>query len=1331
MTRADDVRSRRYALARALADTVDAEGRRTRPADALEELDRTLAEEGADPPDERIHLAAGRLLEDSDPGRALDRYLKALSGDAADESAERARRLLESPAGREKLISSVPPTTRQRVVHEAESATFTKPGFVTSLIERLTSRTRGRQPGQITLLASTLLRQSGAEEQALELLQRAYRESGSRARDVIVELADTLLGLGRIDDALALIHAEDPGGTRPQLEIVHALALLLRSDLLEAARLSERLLGADPAPPVAVAVRSLALLGLGRDDEARAALAGAGSADAPAVHLARAVICLQGRKYGAAGKASWALLNAAPNDLDALLLNAQTVVEALGAEKEDGAPADGPSDGAAAPGGDDIDAARRLLTELGAAVPGPEPSSRWWRAQVVARGGDGRFRYFRCELHASTGSGVDIDELDAVDLSEVTSLQAAAMAELRSRVLDGREDRGLAAGANDEAGRIFAGPLVDDPVRATMHARKAYERMPTTERAETYARRTLTSSYNPADPPDQRRESERAAEAVLRSLPDVDDHKLADLVNLLAWVHVRIFELDETRTPTRLSPVLPWLLTGVIAGPDDGALRAALAQQLIGVEQRAASWVFAQEALEIEPDLQYAIEAAVVAAANFDGRLETVAPLLTRHADLSEDAGWRNAVELDLYLGAGDRAELENRYEGEITDASWARRERALARAVIRGIPAARAELAAALAEATEYPPAHVDAVFLAALLGRHDDMQTHLENARDDVDTTEQGRQSAALMAEFARTRAMTPEDLFARSIEWCMCPGDLRWLENVTVPLLVAARSNAEGPPPEVVVDQHLLDARLNAVKDPQLRYIQEVGEYEPRLAPLVRLADRAATLRDVIDALGEARGSWPGELPEPVVDRIGRVVIGRAADRLPRRLLDAHLGRGPEVGEDEVRRALDGRAGASASSLLATALFAHTVSNGRAQLPEATEDQIAVAAGEVAQIATVEDYWTLEHLVDSVQADPTCPPMLRHTATAAHAQLGVALDGLLGLARSDPALEIPIVTPIVVEVGDGLLPIVDPSRDEGVFIEQLIPRMRQRIMDATGVNVPGVRMRGNPALGADEYRAQVDEVPIAVDSVALNSTWTVSGLDDGRDPPPELLDYHPTTGMPGVWMLSGPRDGTPGGEDVLTSADYLISRIETVIRNHLPRYLGVQEVSLLVDAWATGTDGDLVSSLLPDAEARVRLTWVLQALVREGVPITDSRTILTAVRQAGGIAASSQALRRAARAGLRSQLSGSRAGRKLVPVPEDHQRALVGLARNDPRESRSADPRHEFSRWLRVRIAEEGQALVLVTRDQEVRELVSALARTESRLITTMAEDELVPA
>ncbi len=470
-----------------------------------------------------------------------------------------------------------------------------------------------------------------------------------------------------------------------------------------------------------------------------------------------------------------------------------------------------------------------------------------------------------------------------------------------------------------------------------------------------------------------------------------------------------------------------------------------------------------------------------------------------------------------------------------------------------------------------------------------------------------------------------------------------------------------------------------------------------------------------------------------------RFGQPLSRRSENRSPAQLRREHelvevgLDRGKApTAESYSSRAASARQASRAEQIVRLALAgdaagAGTTFRAAAREPGAEGPLVDGIAG---RIMSVGDYWLMSSMLAEVTGDIGTPPQaLQAVVRGAQERLDDRLDQFLGLVSDSSEAFFPIVTPLVFEVSDALVPFVDSSQDGGLFLFELIPAMKNRILTGLGVPVPGVRARGSSSLRPGEFIIQVDEVPVAAGAALIGGSYAVQPLGDGGpdDPETELTDTHPLTGEPGVWQVRVARDGAiDGGTERLTPPQYLIHQIDMVFRTHLSRILGLQEVASLVEDQWTPAERDLVVSVLPDQGAVIRLTWVLQSLVDERIPITEWRAILGAIRDAGGIATPIRTLIRAARARLRGQLPGLRSGPRVLRVPAPLQEALarhLGPSRLSPDASA-----YEFHQWLRGVVTSDGPVLSLVARDENTREAIAVLARSQYELVTTFTEEEV---
>lgn len=396
-------------------------------------------------------------------------------------------------------------------------------------------------------------------------------------------------------------------------------------------------------------------------------------------------------------------------------------------------------------------------------------------------------------------------------------------------------------------------------------------------------------------------------------------------------------------------------------------------------------------------------------------------------------------------------------------------------------------------------------------------------------------------------------------------------------------------------------------------------------------------------------------------------------------------------------------------------------------------------ALVDGVTAGVGSVADFWERRTVAQRVMADLAVGSEAQEIADAIRSRLGEQLDDLLHLKTQvgDWADLLPVVRPIVLELSDDLVPIIDSRQDGERFFSELIPDMRERVARATGVSIPAVRARGNPNLGTGKFIVQVDEIP-RIEAVAEPGGYYTARPVDGDGGSREVAETHPVTGEPGRWLIEHHIGEPPadvlddaGSGTPFTPAEYLAHRIERVARAHLRRHLGREEVQTQLDGWRT-EDPVSVARALDGPVAGDRLMVLLQDLVAERVPISDWRTVLAAVETAGGIGTSLRVLHRAVRKRLRDVLPGPRSD-AIFEVPTHLQVGLSSRAGADPAfETHDGDDgaraRVELLGWVRRMVSQHGSVISLVARDAETREALAALVSTEHAVVTTFSADEV---
>jgi tetratricopeptide (TPR) repeat protein len=324
------------------------------------------------------------------------------------------------------------------------------------------------------------------------------------------------------------------------------------------------------------------------------------------------------------------------------------------------------------------------------------------------------------------------------------------------------------------------------------------------------------------------------------------------------------------------------------------------------------------------------------------------------------------------------------------------------------------------------------------------------------------------------------------------------------------------------------------------------------------------------------------------------------------------------------------------------------------------------------------------------------------------------------------------LPIVIPIVLEVGDHLVPKVDSRQDGGKFLYEDIPAIRNRIETRLGVRVPGVRARTYVGeANANNYQIMLDEVIVDLGSVQMDMCYCpvpVDMLEGIGIPTSSIIPApNPTSYEAGGWIPSHLTETVVRhGLAVWTETGFIIAHLEAILQDNLVMFLGVQEVGTLVDEWRKTPDG---ASLIPDVwnnpVSRLQFVRLLQALVKEQVPIVAWKQVLEVVRETG--LEDLVRATRAVRLRLKRQLPGNGSAFVRLEVPTEWER---WLSHENGRAIFAVSPReaHDLLAMVRGWMQSKQDSLhVLITRNPELRPFVRRLVETEFPRLAVLAQEE----
>ncbi|HEX8706055.1 MAG TPA: type III secretion system export apparatus subunit SctV, partial [Myxococcaceae bacterium] len=240
-------------------------------------------------------------------------------------------------------------------------------------------------------------------------------------------------------------------------------------------------------------------------------------------------------------------------------------------------------------------------------------------------------------------------------------------------------------------------------------------------------------------------------------------------------------------------------------------------------------------------------------------------------------------------------------------------------------------------------------------------------------------------------------------------------------------------------------------------------------------------------------------------------------------------------------------------------------------------------------------------------------------------------------------DSELFVPVVTPIVLEVSDALVPFVDSRQDNGKFLFELIPFMRDGLFVELGTRFPGVRARGNSGLPPGAYQIQINEVPVVTGQATIGHVLVNDTVDRLKLMNVQGFEaINPATRQPAAWVPEQYKDTLEAAG--LTTWDvpgYIILHLAAILRRNARDFVGVQEVQTMLDQLEKAFPA-IIKEVVPKVVNVLKLTDILQRLVEEEISTRDLRGILQSLAEYGQVEADNVMLTEHVRASLRRYIS-----------------------------------------------------------------------------------------
>ena len=202
------------------------------------------------------------------------------------------------------------------------------------------------------------------------------------------------------------------------------------------------------------------------------------------------------------------------------------------------------------------------------------------------------------------------------------------------------------------------------------------------------------------------------------------------------------------------------------------------------------------------------------------------------------------------------------------------------------------------------------------------------------------------------------------------------------------------------------------------------------------------------------------------------------------------------------------------------------------------------------------------------------------------------------------------LPPLDTLAIEVGYGLIPLVDAEQD-GELLDR-IKSIRRQVAYEMGIIVPPVHIQDNMQLKPGEYSILLKGNEIARGELMTNHYLAMNpgAVDEEIDGIPT---HEPTYGLPALWIKENAKENALAkGYTVVDLAAVMTTHLSEIVKRHGPEFLGRQEVQQLLDN-LKDTHPKVVEELVPNYLSLGGVVKVLQNLLREQVSIRDLLLIL----------------------------------------------------------------------------------------------------------------------
>ena len=199
------------------------------------------------------------------------------------------------------------------------------------------------------------------------------------------------------------------------------------------------------------------------------------------------------------------------------------------------------------------------------------------------------------------------------------------------------------------------------------------------------------------------------------------------------------------------------------------------------------------------------------------------------------------------------------------------------------------------------------------------------------------------------------------------------------------------------------------------------------------------------------------------------------------------------------------------------------------------------------------------------------------------------------------------------IGLEVGYRLIPMVD--RRQGGQLLSRVKGVRKKLTQELGFLLPPVHIRDNLDLEPNSYRIVIKDATVARSTVQVDAELAINpGQVFGELPGNKSTD--PVFGLEAVWIDPSQREQAQTyGYTVVDPSTVIATHMSQVLQDYAYELIGHKEVQSLIDRYNEQSP-KVIEDIVPNVVPVGIILKVMQNLLKENIPIRDTRTIIETI-------------------------------------------------------------------------------------------------------------------